>query len=355
LWEEFNNIDVRDYQALHPELFAYVKEAMAAPDKQYLLIGDTAHTNSELGKFFGSPGLAALCKYAGIPHVAIEMRREILEQGRLDSHRREMNALSPQALEARETGLLKDLVANIQNWAGRYELEYYSKDLRLSESCIGDIRKQVEKGRRRPADAQKVLEEWDKVLEEWDNDKIESYRADWGVRLFGFMRAGLRVTPADSWQWWPFIVPGYAERFFLGDPEVAAYIALKAQNDKTAVTYGAGHLWHKGGLGDNLGRGKCVQIDIHPSRASYEENLKNYGCYVDRMPDRIYLLKEGILEAPDPALYRAPENPADELKEWERQIAQTYGPDADQSVKEAALSKIVKLPGVDPQYFNYVP
>ncbi len=84
--EEFNNLDVAGYTALHPALFAYVKNAMAQPGKQFLLIGDTDHKSEELKKFLGGAPLAALFRNAAVPHVAVETKREMIEQKYLDGY-----------------------------------------------------------------------------------------------------------------------------------------------------------------------------------------------------------------------------------------------------------------------------
>ncbi len=79
--KEFNNLDVAGYAALHPELFAYVKQAMAQPGKQFLLIGDTDHNSPELKTFLRGAPLAALFRNAAVPHVAIEIKREMIDAG----------------------------------------------------------------------------------------------------------------------------------------------------------------------------------------------------------------------------------------------------------------------------------
>ena len=40
-----------DYEARHPALFAYVKEQMTRPEKQFLLIGDTDHNDPDVYGF----------------------------------------------------------------------------------------------------------------------------------------------------------------------------------------------------------------------------------------------------------------------------------------------------------------
>ncbi len=348
LWEEFNNLSLPECAARHPALFAYVKKEMAAPEKQFLFVGDTQHSSEENHKFLFSPELAGLCRYVGIPHVAIEMRREMLPRNDLESYCRQFNALTAQERQAGEQSLLKDFKAHLREWAGGYELNIYSAHLRDWQESIENVRAQVRNGLRRPADAERLFKQWD---EEYESGE----QAGWARRVFGFIHAGLRVTPADSWQWWPSIVPTDGERFYLGDREVADYIGQKAQGEKTLITYGAGHMWHRGGLCDRLGREKCVYIDIHQDRDAYDQ-IKHYGCRADVMPDRVYLLKERALEAPDPALYQAPENLAhNQLQDWEDEVLQKYGAAVEPAAKEAAVSKIAKLPGFDPKYFTYTP
>src|ERR1700690_3205530 len=85
--KEFNNLDLQGYAGRHPALFAYVKDAMAQPGKQFLLVGDTKHKDTALETFLHSPALAALFNYAAIPHVAWELMRENTTQERLDAFR----------------------------------------------------------------------------------------------------------------------------------------------------------------------------------------------------------------------------------------------------------------------------
>src|SRR5262249_51891348 len=122
IWQEFNNIDARDYAALHPELFAYVKEAMAQPGKQYLLIGDTDHDNEgDLDKFKKGPALAALFKHASIPHVAVETVRELATPEELGTYRWKAAAakkgmLTEEGLDKAEKGFWKKLEMTWRKW-----------------------------------------------------------------------------------------------------------------------------------------------------------------------------------------------------------------------------------------------
>ncbi len=81
------------------------------------------------------------------------------------------------------------------------------------------------------------------------------------------------MTPADSKQWHDEGVANNAERLFLGDREVAHYIAKRARNDKTGVVYGAGHFGYIDTMASRLGLDKCVYIDVYSDRATYERHL----------------------------------------------------------------------------------
>jgi hypothetical protein len=347
LQESFDNINTQDYKSRHPALFAYVREQMAAPHKQYLLIGDTGHLDPALREFLKSPVLAALFNHAALPHICVEMPREIASPERLAAYRARQEA--GEIPSDNDRTFWREFQTDLWRWAGNYDVQHYTRELQQLRATIAHIQKMVRQRTIAPAGAQIRF----KCLEDRSIEKTQSF---YESSLLGFSQAGLRVTAADSWQWIPFLVPSCGERTFLGDREVAAYIDRQAQNEKTAIIYGSSHFWYEGTLASRLGHDKSVHIDFYASRDSYKNALEKYKCHADFMPDRVYLLKEGILEAPDPALYRITsartDDPDQKLKD---NVAQRFGPDAGPAAKAAAIAKIVKLPHIDPQYFNYVP
>ena len=352
LWEEFNNIDVRDYQALHPELFAYVKEAMAGPGKQYLLIGDTAHSNDDIKKFKNSPTLAALFRYAAVPHVCLETDREGMSPARLGAYREKLDAvrnglLPEEALEKAEAGFWKDLDLNWRRMAERYDkYNAVSRQIRKNTEMFASL---VRRGRITP-------EKGARILQQLEDSYPDSTRRYLGARTLGFTHAGLRVTAADSWQWQDPPLRNLGERIFLGDREVANYIGAQAHGEKTAVIYGAAHFQYDGALGARLGRDQCVHIDIYAGRDEYLRQFSKGKSYTDFMPDRIYLLRERVLEKPNAALYRAAKyRTRDEAQDYKDGVARTFGPNARPARKEAAIARIKKLPEMDAGWFNYIP
>ena len=286
LWREFNNINVRDYQILHPALFSYVKEAMATPGKQYLLIGDTNHSDIQTRQFLNSPALVALFNHAAIPHVAIEVPREIAPPERIA----EFSAQSqrPETADKAEEKFWKDVWTDVKKFAGQYEIARYSDMLRGLNGEIGSIKEAMSRGRMIPALGQDEIARL-------ENEATDLNKQYWDTRLSGFASAGLHVTAADSWQWMPFLVPGSAERVWLGDREVAAYIAKQAQGDKTAILYGTGHFQYDGGLATHIGRENSVYIDIYADREAYRCNAlfhtgRQIFSHRSIHPSRIYLL-----------------------------------------------------------------
>jgi hypothetical protein len=301
--DEFNNLDVAGYAALHPALFAYVKEAMAQPDKQYLLVGDPDHDSESLKNFLGGAPLAALFRHAAIPHVAVETAREMIEQKYLDGFFYHY----PQYLHGKFT------------------------------------RQQMEQGR------------------QWLFDRGDEKAVNMKKTLLGFMQAGLRMTSADSNQWRKGARVN-AERLFLGDREVAHYIAHRARGEKTGIVYGSGHFYYDGAMASRLGRDKCVHVDIYPDRATYERHTKPqdrkfHPLYVDIMPDKVYILGERSLEDPDPAVYFSATSRQDDVMQQGRdEVAYLYGPNPPLMANFTAMQEYLHpLPGTDPQWFNYVP
>lgn len=295
----FNSLDVAGHAAAHPDLFAYVKEAMAQPDKQYLLIGDTSHSNETLHAFLHSPALAALFNYAAVPHVAWEEKRERIPQERLDAFREKCNQY--------RQGLLSPAQLN---------------DARISFFAGG----------------------------------LETGRYFWDKNMLGFTQAGLRMTPADSSQWHDEGSPGVAERLFLGDREVAHYIADHAHGEKTGIVYGATHFAYVDTLGSRLGRDKCVHVDIYADRASYEKFSAKYDTHADFIPHKVYILDERRLEDADIALYRSTDKDDDPMQQARDEVAYLYGSTPQTLTQMMAVhDNLVPQPGFDPQWFTYVP
>jgi hypothetical protein len=309
---EFNHIDVRDYEARHPALFAYVKEQMAQPGKQFLLVGDTNHTNEAVKTFLGSSGMAALCKYANIHHVAVELHREFAPSETMAAYVERLN-------------------------------DQESADFAFWESFKKNLRKKWMK----------------KLFPEMDEGKVlENCKTIWRDRTFGYMHAGLNVINAASLQWDTTTIDGItlAERVFLGDRETAAYIKSRVNNQKAAIIYGANHFLYEEALSSHLDRKKCIHIDVYSNRLAYIDSFKDGFSYADFLPDRVFLIEENILEPPDLALYRiAKDKRWDGVQMYKKGIARLYGSHADPSEKDAAIGRITKIPGIDPQYFNYTP
>ena len=300
--DEFNNLDVAGYAALHPALFAYVKNAMAQPGKQFLLVGDTDHDSESLDHFIRGPGLAALFNYAAIPHVAREMPREMfpLEQ-----------------------------IAAFREKCGQY-----------SQGLIT---------------AQERDEAQERFFADNAPDSPLTKRA-----ILGMTKAGLRVTPADSAQWYDNASLN-AERLFLGDREVAHYIRGMAGADKTAVVYGSGHFYYTDTMGSRFGRDKCVHVDIFPDRATYERHHKPQDrkfnpLHVDLMPDKVYILDERSLEDPDPAVFfSAPDKEDDRAQDWRDEVNYMYGPNPPMLAGLMTAEYLRPMRGMDPQWLTYVP
>lgn len=309
LWQEFNNIDVRDYEALYPELFAYVREQMAGLDKQFLLIGDTNHHDTGLRRFLESPALAALFKAAAIPHVCTERPREIVPPERVALYR-EAVKINPQGAER-------------LFWAGvRVDLRHWRKQYHIdgiSDPLLGRV------------------------------------KGFYGPQMLGFTHAGLRMSAVDSIQWRETQIPGAAERAFLGDREVAAYIKAQVRNEKTAIIYGMGHFLYEHGMASRLGRENCLHIDFYADRESYEANSYR-RIYRDMMPDRVCFLKERALKEPDPRYYCTVTDILDDMAQaWKLAVILRYGEGADSAVKARVQSRIKVIPGMDRKWFDFVP
>lgn len=296
--DEFNNLDVAGYVVLHPELFTYVKEAMAQPGKQYLLVGDTNHNSIPLKNFLTGAPLAALFRHAAIPHVAVETKRELLE---------------PQYLEM---------------FRSRCRM-YHSGQI---------TREQMEKDR------------------DWLFDRGDAGAPNNKRTLLGYAQAGLRMTPADSRQWHNEGVHRDAERLFLGDREVAHYIARRARGEKTGIVYGAGHFYYSDAMASRLGRDKCVHVDIYPDRATYQKLRTDFRLHVDTAPDKVYILDERCLEDADMSLYRRVERDNDPMQNERLEVAYLYNPCPQTMAQMTAVgTHLIPQPGFDPKWFTYVP
>ncbi len=333
--EEFNNIDVAGFAREHPALFAYVREQMARPGKQFLLIGDTNHKNENLQPFLSSPALAALFNHAALAHVCIEAPRESMTPQLLAAYKahKDRTDAEDSFWQAFDSLYIEDALRHdIRPDAGRQRgwLEYLERS-GLSPAESADI------------------------LDQISRERIRGFKNVWNSPSLGFIHAGLQITAADSSQWKENSIPGTGERFFLGDREVADYIKSQVSNEKAAIIYGAAHFRYDGMMKSRLGLEACVHIDIFPDRESCRPNHDD-PLYADILPDMVYIISERALEKPDPARYRAAAaRTGDDYQVMKDRVARIYGTDADPAEKAKALAKIEKLPSVDPQYFNYVP
>ncbi len=312
LVEEFNNIDVRDYEARHPALFAYVKEQMAQPGKQFLLMGDTNHDDGVVREFISGPGMAALFRKADIKHVNLEFYRELAPPETTAAYKVKMN--DPEAADKAywtsfTNNLKKEWVKRILGTASEDEISMHTKPI-------------------------------------------------WRSRSFGYMQAGLNVINAASLQWDDEVIEGVtlAERVFLGDRETAAYIKNCVNDQKAAVIYGAGHFQYEDTLASHLDKKRCVHVDVYRNRQNYIHLLRAGLSYADLLPDRVFLIEENILESPDPGLYKIAKDKMDDRFQRRKEgIARLYGSHANPGEKAAAIARIAKIPGIDSQYFNYIP
>jgi hypothetical protein len=174
--------------------------------------------------------------------------------------------------------------------------------------------------------------------------------------LLGYSQAGLRMTPADSKQWHDEGTRRDAERLFLGDREVAHYIAKRARDEKTGIVYGAGHFYYNDAMGSRFGRDRCVHIDVYSDRDAYQNLGENRRLHVDMAPDKVYILDERSLEDPDMTIYRSVDRDSDPMQEERGAIAYLYDPCPQTMAQMTAVGEhLIPQPGFDPQWFTYVP
>ena len=149
---------------------------------------------------------------------------------------------------------------------------------------------------------------------------------------------------------------GLAHRIFLGDREVAHYIAEQSRGQKTGVVYGASHFYYQGAMASRLGRDKCIHVDIFADRDHYRQTMMNDEMFTDYMPDRVYLVKERKLEMPDERLYRLAKTRDKDPRQLVKQvIVRTFGQHANPVTKAKAIEKIEVAGNMDPAWFNYEP
>ncbi len=351
LRQEFNNLDIQGYAAKHPALFAYVKEQMAAPGKQYLLLGDTHHEDKYLQDFLFSPLMAALIKHASIHAVCLEAPREIIRAENIAAYRAALNkhTAPPKDLATAERNFWQNMMADQELWAKQVEIAGDSTACRRRQDMIELIKRQLDQKSITPSLAEKKLRDI-------QNHVISGKNDFWGDRLLGFTQAALTVHAVDSIQWRPSLVPSLTERIFLGDREVTDYIKAQTGNEKTAVIYGSGHLNYDGAMTGHLGRESCLLVQIYSNRNTYKYLNSSFNLHADFMPDKVYLVEEDLIESPAPELFQGHKDRyPDRFQELKEIAMQTYGENADAKIKAKARANITMLRSTDKEYFDYKP
>lgn len=327
LWEEFNNIDVRDYESRHPALFAYVKEQMARPGKQYLLVGDTNHMSAPLIEFLNSPAFAALLKHAGIENVCIEKYREEIPPRNFEEYK--------QALEDWRAGNIRD---KDLTRAGNHFLS----DGTYKNFLQRPLTKKIWQALWPVQDSALTTIAVNKFLK--------------GGMTLGLTHAGFNVAAVDSKQWG--MVDGKVDvRLFLGDREVADRIREQAHDNRTAVIYGAAHYARHDSIQGYLDPERTVRIDVYESKESYLADVRLIPTlHKDEvMPDRIYFVEDDLLAEPNPARHLWQDDESNPDAQNRQKIINSFGAAADPEAKAAALTTFEQRPYIDKDYFTYKP
>lgn len=343
--QRYTRADARQAISKHPELFEAVQIGMS--DKTFLKLGDSWHQDKKLQNFLSSPDLAALFNHAAIGQVAIEFAR----QG-ADSH------ITTRLGEKSRRHAIGNL--------GR---EFWLRERRGFWNTVLETRKAW--------NARHNIRGLEQAIKELSNGKSE-LRRHLDRQFTGFGAAGLKVHACDNFQWMRPLVPGNAERLFLGDREIADKIkSITPENNKSAIIYGAAHFRYIGTMGDKLPPEDSLHIDLYSSRRAYEKIRRHFTTRADLMPDYVYLLKERSLESPDPELYGIAPEPSDDadacidtvLRRYADKVSRPYE-DVFQRQKmqvvldysfsppmddEREIKGITRLPTTDKKYFTLMP
>ncbi len=367
--KEFGGIHARDYAAQHPVLFAFVKDRMSRPGKQFLLIGDTDHNNPLISDFIDGLPVMALLQHAGISHSCIEQMRELLPPYQIEIY-------SEQA-KRHQAGMLSD--DEFKKFEGTF-CRHSAIDFTNFWIMHTANRQAFQNPGAKNIDTQELKQRQDALGNKGPSIKL----------LYNYVQAGIRITAADSLQWreclpideerkekrkpfapfraetenFEFYCQEVACRLLLGDPEVAAYIDRKSAGQKTAVIYGDAHFSYKDGMRARLDRDKCLYIAFYANRRQYEKSMLERNP-VERnvFPDRIYFIEERILDRPDPdSLYGEYIKKDHSLiaanAHFDRAMRLTrhyFGPHASPEEKTEAQGRVTRLDRIDPRYLDYIP
>ncbi len=157
LWAEFNNIDIDGYAREHPQLFAYVKKAMAQPSKQFLLIGDTNHSNGDIEEIQEQPCPRRAC--SAMPPCRMSASKPTARTGgagkaaglsRLPRclRRRKAALLPEEATNKAETGFWKDI--DQHNFWREFGMGLRGTDRQIRRRFPADQEKTRRTGQRHP-------------------------------------------------------------------------------------------------------------------------------------------------------------------------------------------------------------
>lgn len=299
----------------HPGLKALLQGEM--PGLRYLKIGDTWHRDTALQDFLASPDFAGVMAIAGIRSVGLELARQLFtpDMARETESRAQLlrtRQIDPQTYEHYRQKIWQDFENARSGWARNYPVRGLEQ--------IGQARK----------------DHWDK-------------------QIFGFNATGMTVHGIDNFQWMRDLIPGAAERLYLGDREVADHTIAQTFPRKTAIIYGADHFRYFGTMGEFLKPDNSLHIDIYSSRRAYERIRKHFSAYSDMMPDYVYLLDEKSVERPDPALYRRLDDPQADIYQRYKQQAIDQFKNAATTDRALAAAGITKLESTRQSYFRISP
>ena len=287
------------------------------PGLRYLKIGDTWHRDTALQEFLSGADLAGILANAGIRSVGIELARQLLtpsmaRQTEAQARMLRTRQIDPQTYDRHRRKLWQDFETARQDWARRLPIRGLDQ--------IGQNR----------------LDHWDK-------------------QIHGFNAAGLTVHGIDNFQWMRDLIPGPAERLYLGDREVTDHAIAQTFPRKTAIIYGADHFRYHGTMGEFFKPDDSLHIDIYSSRRAYERIRKHFSAHSDMIPDYVYLLDEQSVERPDPDLYRRVDDPqADMYQRYKQQALNDYT-NAATSDHPLADAGITKLDSTRRSYFRISP
>ncbi len=261
----------------------------AMNDKQFLLFGDTNHTDTDLHEFFYSKENRERLVEMGVKHVFLEVEPEYQDiisacaEGTLDAdafieamakRKEEVNPeIAKQAkkmhnpIAEQQKDVVRSQVKALQYWH-KNGVKVHCPDDRSNlkdalpivyksyEMLFNALSYAQERGAEKPIVNQRI---------------IISYLFNSVVGDASSERKPKRPISMDNQELNPADFQNFMDKRMSDDVKLAQTISNLADGEASAILFGAGHGHRKNGLGDLIGADKVLRIDLHSKAEHFAE------------------------------------------------------------------------------------